>query len=425
MFFREELGVELCMQLERVSELADEKVHILVQGLQAGHYYTIHAHMLDEFGREWRSHAEYQADDLGVINVVEQAPLTGTYEGIDGMGLLWSLRLHSNPPGMMPFFLKINTEPLYITFAVYKDAAKLIEQTISLAFKNKEIREEMITDEFVGKYFVAEQGTNLPALIVIGGSGGGFAWSEQMASLLAARGFATLAVAYFDYEGRYGLPSGLAEIELESFERAASWLRKRKETDADRVGVLGISKGGELSLLLGSYFPNEVKTVVAFAPSLYVYQGIRMGEEDTVSSWSYRGKPLDYVSYPPEYKSSMDFDKTTLRDMYIQTLADKEAISAARIPVELMQSNLMLITGDLDALGPTSEMAEATVQILREHQYPYEINHLRYSKGDHSFFIPNMPPNVMSHYAHARDLAEADRDAWDNMIQFLNRVHRR
>lgn len=413
--------MEQWIQIERVSELADEAVRICIGGLKPGRRYMMYARMSDDFGREWESFAEYRADESGLIALANQTPISGTYEGVDAMGLFWSLRLQNNPPGMMPYFHKLNTEPHTVTLALYDGESKLAEQTISFAFKSREIREELVTDGFVGKYFTLEHGTNLPAMIVVGGSGGGFAWSEQIASLLAARGFAALAVAYFDYEGRYGLPSGLAEIELEAFERAALWLRERKETDAGRLGVIGISKGAELALLLGSYFPNEVKTVVAFAPSLYVYQGIRIGEKDTVSSWSYRGKALEYVSYPPEYKSSMDFDKATLRDMYIRTLADKEAISGARIPVNQMQCSLLLVTGDLDALGPTSEMAIEAAEILRGCNYPYEIEHLRYSKGDHSFFIPNLPPNVISHYAHASDIAAAERDAWWKMIRFLKR----
>ena len=53
---------------------------------------------------------------------------------------------------------------------------------------------------------------------MFGGRGG---LVEFRASLLAARGFAVLALAYFAYED---LPSDLLEIDLEYFEEAANLL---------------------------------------------------------------------------------------------------------------------------------------------------------------------------------------------------------
>jgi hypothetical protein len=53
--------------------------------------------------------------------------------------------------------------------------------------------------------------TRAPAVLLIGGSGGGIGWQDYMAERLAERGFVAMAVAYFGMEG---LPAALERIPL-------------------------------------------------------------------------------------------------------------------------------------------------------------------------------------------------------------------
>jgi dienelactone hydrolase len=111
------------------------------------------------------------------------------------------------------------------------------------------------------------------------GSEGGFRWAGTVAPLLACHGYAALALAYFDYQGMEGLPTSLMEIPLEYFERAIAWMGKQPQVNRDKLAVVGISKGGELALLLGSTFP-EIKSVVAYVPSGVVWQSFTIGASD-------------------------------------------------------------------------------------------------------------------------------------------------
>ena len=47
--------------------------------------------MRDDLGGTWRSHAAFRADATGAVNVSSQPALSGTYQGIDQMGLFWSM----------------------------------------------------------------------------------------------------------------------------------------------------------------------------------------------------------------------------------------------------------------------------------------------------------------------------------------------
>ncbi|TDL58157.1 hypothetical protein E2R60_06780 [Paenibacillus dendritiformis] len=406
------------IEVNRATNLADEPAYLHITGLIPGATYQLRASMLDDLGRLWESAATFTACPDGCIDLRAAAPLTGTYEGQDAAGLFWSMHLAQQTDGL-PFFMKMNSEPLTVTIVLEQDEAVLIQKQFDLSFRSNSVQETFVTDGFIGKYFAPGEAADLPAVLVVGGSGGGFQWSEQVAALLASRGYAAMAVAYFDYRGEYGLPTGLADIRLEQFKLAADWLKARNETDGRAIGVIGISKGAELALLLGSVFPDDIRAIVAFAPSLYVFQGIQIGVNVPISSWSLGGTPVPFAVYPSDYEPREDFDKTLLRDLYIRALQDKEAIQYARIPVERMKCDLMLVTGDLDALGPTSEMAVETLQVLKRERYPHQVTHLRYPKADHGFFIPGLPPLVLSKHAAARDIALAERDAWWKVIRFL------
>jgi dienelactone hydrolase len=306
-----------------------------------------------------------------------------------------------------------------VFFSVYKENQLLAKKKLQMVFQSDDVSKISLSHPFVGKYFVPKGKSNLPAVIVLGGSGGGLNWSEQVAAVLASRGFAAIAVAYFDYRGRWGLPKGLANIPLELFEKVVQWLQAREEVDQQSISIVGISKGGELALLLASYFPQYFDKVVAYVPSLYVFQGIQIGETEKVSSWSYQGKPLAFVPYPKEYRADWNFDKSTLREIHLRAMQNKEALEQARIPIERMKCHLLLISGDLDALGPTSEMCEEIVDSLKKCQYPYTVRHLRYQEAGHGFFIPNLPPVLIGSKDRVKPIAIAERDAWRKMIDFL------
>ena len=82
-------------------------------------------------------------------------------------------------------------------------------------------------------------------MLVFGGSGGGLMTS---AALLAARGYPSLALAYFKAPG---LPQTLHNIPLEYFAKALRVLRAQPGVDPDHVLVVGESRGGEWSASVG------------------------------------------------------------------------------------------------------------------------------------------------------------------------------
>jgi hypothetical protein len=79
------------MAIEPARARIDERVSIRVLGLEPNYTVVLRARMRDDVERDWSSYATFQADAAGAVDVSSQPALSGTYQGIDQMGLFWSM----------------------------------------------------------------------------------------------------------------------------------------------------------------------------------------------------------------------------------------------------------------------------------------------------------------------------------------------
>ena len=230
-----------------------------------------------------------------------------------------------------------------------------------------------------------------PGVLLLGGSRGG-AGPRRLAQVLAARGFVCFSLAYFNYED---LPINLHEIPLEYFERAIKALQDPPFVRSDRIAVLGISRGGELALLLGATFP-QVKAVVAYAPSHVVWPGLPIKQNNgaAVPAWTYRGETVPYMS---EYLDNDAIAK--LREKtnsptaaFDHLLSNASMVESASIPVENTSGPILLISGADDQIWPSTRMAEQVMKRLKEKGHRFENTHLRYEGCGHMVGLPLQPP---------------------------------
>ena len=214
-----------------------------------------------------------------------------------------------------------------------------------------------------------------PAVLLLGGSGGGFSsCAETLADLLARRGLVVMHLAYFGVEG---LPADLERIPLEYLDNALTWLRLQPYVDPQRLGVAGGSKGGELALLYASMRP-DLRAVAALVPSGIVFQSTARGFPDS-SSWSYHGRELPFVRYgkvesPPNVA---EYYRAGVRQATAQQLA------AATIPVERIRGPILLLSAKADTLWPSSELAEGVVARLRGKAFGFAVEHVAYEDAGH------------------------------------------
>ncbi|MEM7116896.1 MAG: acyl-CoA thioesterase/bile acid-CoA:amino acid N-acyltransferase family protein [Chloroflexota bacterium] len=384
--------------VEPVSSLADEIVKIEVMGLAPKQEVVLTASLRDDFRQVWRSQATFLADEQGVVNVATQTPLAGSYQTADPMGLFWSMQ----PDEAQAFFVNFRS-----TFIPVEIAAHVAGEQVAVAYANRqrmnaEVSEVEVNEAgLIGRFYAPSGTTPRPALLVLGGSGGGV--DTQKGMMLASHGYATLALDYF---GDPPLPESLTEIPLEYFETALSWLKKQEGVDAERLGVVGTSRGGELALLLAATFP-DLKVVVGYVPSGVVFGNLARDSVGEKSAWTYRGEPITFGIW-----------------------SNPELIKRAIIPVEQINGAVLLISAKDDQIWPSTRLSEIAISQLAEHGHPHPYTHLHYENAGHLIDVPFWPTTMneitdpmtgarLVFGGTAQGTALASTDSWRQVLAFL------
>lgn len=80
------------ISVEPSSSLIDEKVRIVLSGLQPRQAVTLEARIQAENNEVFEAHAHFMACKNGEVDVCSDSSLGGSYSGISPMGLLWSMK---------------------------------------------------------------------------------------------------------------------------------------------------------------------------------------------------------------------------------------------------------------------------------------------------------------------------------------------
>ena len=270
-------------------------------------------------------------------------------------------------------------------------------------------------------------------MLVVGGSEGGL--HELDAAFLASKGYASLALAYFDFED---LPKSFANIPLEYFETALDWLRSRTEVRREQIAVMGGSRGGELALLLGSQ-SRRIRAVIAFAPSGIIWPGIDPNGADE-AAWTFRGRPVPFLSNrdaTPEQKQQIERvlsrQPIDFAQLFSLTLQNTAAVEKATIPVQKINGPVLLVSGDDDRVWPSTLLANKVMEQLKQAKHPFSDRHLAYAGAGHFIPLPHLPATVhlVIHPVTKTEIvlggdtertAAAAADSWAQILKFLRSV---
>ncbi|MBW2367278.1 MAG: acyl-CoA thioesterase/BAAT N-terminal domain-containing protein [Deltaproteobacteria bacterium] len=69
----------------------DRDVTIRLTGFAPGSTVTLRAELIDDKEAVWKSEATFITDWIGSVDLTQDAPISGSYEGIDGYGIFWSM----------------------------------------------------------------------------------------------------------------------------------------------------------------------------------------------------------------------------------------------------------------------------------------------------------------------------------------------
>ncbi len=403
--------------------LMDEKLRLMLSGLEPGQPVTLRAR-IEELGLE--SSAVFMPDKDGNVDPGQQAPISGSYDWIDQMGLFWTLKPQERD-GALVGGLVFSPE----TFSVVFDAEQRGETarvTVERGWLRQGVQRFAVDEDGLhGALFMPPGPGPFPGVITLTGSGGGA--SERRAALLANHGYATLALAYFAYPGR---PDFLVEIELEYFEKGLDWLGSKPRVDAGRLAVAGASRGGELSLVLASIFPN-IKAVVAYVPSHLRWGALDSSGSLDTPAWIYRGEALPYVRHQVEVDYDEVYGDTAipLTPEYLSSMERGESAQEAVIEVEKANGAILLISGDDDQMWPSAIFSRRVMARLHEKRFPHPHEHLEYAGAGHGILMPYVPllPCEIVHPVDNRlyalggtpqAQAYAIEDSWRKVLVFLD-----
>ena len=242
---------------------------------------------------------------------------------------------------------------------------------------------------------------------------------EFKASLLASRGFAALALAYFAYDD---LPEAPSFIDMEYFEEAANWLSNHPKVLPHGIGVHSICFGSWISVLMASLKMNAVKTVVAISPFVVAFS----------SPFQYKGKVSNVIPLE-NTKNVLTKDGSIWRHSFSTVTDCKPQVSKypAITPVENISCPVLLVFGTGD-LNVNSDFAtELIFNRLKAHGKEHLCSILHYPEAGH-LIEPPYTPHCYASYSRstASNLvwggemnahAKAQEDAWPKILNFLRR----
>ncbi|KPP58505.1 peroxisomal acyl-CoA thioesterase-like, partial [Scleropages formosus] len=231
--------------------LVDEKFVITVKHLPPKQEVTLYSLHECENGNFWEAFGHYVSDPQGAVSGTDDASVGGTYEGIEPMGLLWSMRpVPGSKPGLRLRKKNVQTPVVVQIFVYMGHLNQGFREQVALACSPVErwymapgVQRVDVTDPLVrGTLFLPPGPGPFPAILDMWGIGGGLV--EYRSALLASHGFVSMTLEY------HSVKKVKADIHLLHFEKAFRILQEHPLVASECVALLGLSYGCYISLYM-------------------------------------------------------------------------------------------------------------------------------------------------------------------------------
>jgi dienelactone hydrolase len=364
-----------------------ERVSVRLTGFNPNAKIGLTADMDDAFGRRYRSSAAFIAGPGGEADLDTAVSLEGTYTGADPLGIFWSQELIHEPENL----LSNTDDPIYMRFTAEQDGNRT-EGTLKRLLTGEGVTVSEVNDYGLVAEYYRPTGDRIKGrlsnIIVFGGSDGGINSGRALARFLSGQGFGALALAYF---GLPGLDRDLVRIPLEIIENAIRYLRGRSDGDPEKIGISGISRGGELTLLASSVL-GDLRAAAALTPSSILWES-----EDIFNkapSFTYRGKDFPWVQcdFSPLYDDIKNHRPFACAFVYANAMKKTGECEKAMIPVEKINGPVLLVSGKADLVWPAYELCLLAEERFKAHKFPYPYKHVWSDDVGHGVFATGYLP---------------------------------
>ncbi|ALM82372.1 acyl-CoA thioesterase/bile acid-CoA:amino acid N-acyltransferase family protein [Bordetella sp. N] len=376
--------------------LIDEAREIRLQGFAPYAFVTVAASMR-MCGALWSSESVFLAGHDGCLDLGRDSPVAGSYAQPSAMGIVWSMQCQEMDRVVFP---PDRTDDLVVDIRATSGGASasavLIQEFVGPGVRHESLIIDIDGMTLAGELYTPPGPGPHPVVVYMNGSSGGV--NAPRAALFAARGYQCLALAVFNYPGR---PKYLNDMPLEYFEQALRWVRRELQPKDDFVAVSGISRGGEMSLLIAAHYPELVSAVVAYVPSPVTHGVVSAGAPGTgrdAQVWTKGGQPLPHLW---QDNATADWEAAyATAPPYRQTLAflsasrDGAAFERARIPIERYPGPTMLVSASDDGFWPSTAYSEIVVRKRQAAGLPVE-HHVCAGAGHHVHY-PTLPATLIN-----------------------------
>jgi dienelactone hydrolase len=382
--------------------LMDVALSITVSGLQASAEVTMEASAVDCDGTRYQSRASFTSDATGRLDLATAAPRSGDYDAADAMGLIENMRPTTGTRTAFAFCVPQNGFAVTMTAVVAgREVAHVTLRRLSSLPGVAEHDLRPSADGLYGDYLSPPPGSaRHPGVLVLGGSEGGLTGHTE-AAVLASHGYPALALAYF---AEPGIPATLQNIPLEYFAKALKYLAAQPGVDPNHLVVDGGSRGGEVALLLGVYYPNLVHAVIAQTTTSLVECGFNTKQQCDGAAWTFHGAPLPF---------SENFHNP-----------QASGPPGEVIPVEKINGPILHDCGGRDLLIPSCPFGIEIEDRLNAAHFPFAHRFLMYPDAGHlvNAGVPYDPIYIdsLGGTLEANELGVAE--FWSQQLNFLARI---
>ncbi|MER6182005.1 acyl-CoA thioester hydrolase/BAAT C-terminal domain-containing protein [Streptomyces sp. NPDC001652] len=258
-----------------------------------------------------------------------------------------------------------------------------------------DVLERELTDPWEGVLAAPVGGSDVGVLVLAGSSG---RIERERARILARQGMTAVSIRWF---GGPGQSPGICEIPLETFTEAVDFLRLN---GAERIGILGTSKGAEAALLTAVH-DGRVDLVIAVSPTSRVWCNVGPGRDGVHrpyrSSWTWRGQGLPFVPLDDSWAPApAGGGPVAIRGWYeLSERTFAELLPSSEIPVEVARADLLLVAGGDDAMWPSLAFAEQLAQRRRSAGAPVRLI-ARHDAGHRPRFPGESPASASARYEY-------------------------
>ncbi|CAD5115227.1 DgyrCDS4220 [Dimorphilus gyrociliatus] len=256
------LSTSVSISVQPGSALVDDSVDIVVKNLKPKQKVTIASYSNDS-NVKMVSNAYFEANDNGQVSCTNDESLGGTYKGKHADGLFWSQKNAINQRDGLRYLKKDITTPINVKLAVFDGHIDICDEKpftsnsylsvtqLDRWYLDQENvdRKEIAEGNIRGTLFMPKGKGPFKGIVDLFGTGGGL--FEHRGALFSSRGFAVLCLGYFDYRD---IPPNI-DIPLDYFEEGVKFLESQEKVEKGGVGVIGLSLGAEIALMMVNYIP--------------------------------------------------------------------------------------------------------------------------------------------------------------------------